>query len=127
MRMEYETAEQIVVVDYCEVMHIPVYHIPNEERRNPVRGKKLKRMGMKAGVPDLCIPVGKGGYFGLYIEMKYGKNKTTPAQDSWLELLSRNHYKCCVCYGADEAINTIKGYMKLKPTYDYLNAENPAK
>ena len=34
-------------------------------------------MGVKAGVPDLCLPVPMNGYAGLYIEMKYGSNKPT--------------------------------------------------
>ena len=117
---EREAFEQIAVVDYCEALHIPVYHVPNEEKRSLARGNKLKRMGMRAGVPDLVIPLARGGWFGLYIEMKYGKNKTTPAQDSWLELLSRNHYKCHVCYGADAAMKAINDYIKLRPTYDYV-------
>ena len=27
-------------------------------------------MGLKSGVPDLCLPTAHGGYVGLYIEMK---------------------------------------------------------
>ena len=61
------------------------YHIPNGGSRNVIEARNLKLQGVKAGVPDICLPVPRGGYHGMYIEMKYGKNTTTDAQNLWLE------------------------------------------
>ena len=44
----------------------------------------LKRQGVKAGVPDLHLPVARGGYHGLYIELKVGDNTTTKKQKDWI-------------------------------------------
>ena len=72
----------------------------------------LKRQGVKAGVPDLCLPVARNGFHGLYIEMKYGRNKTTDSQDEWLEALKEQGYFTAVCYGAEEAERIIARYLQ---------------
>lgn len=109
-----ETAEQIAVVEYCAIKHIPVVHIPNEGKRSAATGANLVRMGLKKGFPDLFIPRARGKYHGLFIEMKYGKGKTSPDQEEWIDILLREGYACTVCRGADEAINIIETYNKLK-------------
>ena len=76
-----------------------------------LEAKNLKRQGVRAGVPDLCIPVAKRGFHGLYIEMKYGKGKPTEKQLEWLDMLNGNGYKAVVCYGFDHAKETIDWYM----------------
>jgi len=53
--------------------------------------------GVKRGVPDVFLPVARGGYHGLWIEMKYGKNKTTSNQKWWLNELKDQGYKTAVC------------------------------
>lgn len=109
-----EAREQETVAAYCELMKIPFYHVPNGGSRNRLEAANLKRQGVKAGVPDLCFPVPMGKYHGMYIEMKAGKNKTTQAQDEWLELLKNNGYMTAVCYGFDEAKAVIDKYFNLK-------------
>lgn len=37
-----------------------LYHIPNGGSRNKLEAANLKRQGVKAGVPDLCLPVARG-------------------------------------------------------------------
>ena len=46
--------------------------IPNGGLRNKVTAGKLKAQGVKAGVPDIFLPVARGRYHGLWIEMKEG-------------------------------------------------------
>ena len=40
-----------------------MYHIPNEGKRSAAMGARLKAEGLKAGVPDVCLPTAHGGYF----------------------------------------------------------------
>lgn len=108
-----ETSEQIAVVNYCDYLGIPVVHIANEGKRSVSYGRTLKAMGMRKGFPDLFVPRSRGQYHGLAIEMKYGKGKVSEDQKEWLELLSKEGYATCVCYGADEAIKIIEQYNKL--------------
>ena len=106
-----EHSEQCAVIDYCKIRRYPVFAIPNGGSRNKAEAAKLKAEGVSAGVPDLFIPIPKQGYHGLFIEMKVGKNRTSPEQDEWLALLRKSGYKAEVCYGADAAINEIEKYL----------------
>ncbi len=110
-----EDAEQEAVVEYCDLLHIPIVHIPNEGKRSLSYAARMKRMGLRSGFPDLFVTLARGGYHGLFIEMKYGKNKTTKEQKEWLELLSTEGYACAVCYNAAEAIKVIENYNRRKP------------
>ena len=74
-------------------------------------GGILKAAGLKSGVPDICLPVAMGGFHGLYIELKFGKNKTTKSQDDYIGLLKAQGYKTAVCYGAEEAREEILDYL----------------
>lgn len=109
-----EDAEQEAVVEYCDLLHIQIVHIPNEGKRSLSYAARMKRMGLRSGFPDLLVPLARGGYHGLFIEMKYGKNKTTKEQKEWLERLSAEGYACAVCYNAAEAIKTIESYNRRK-------------
>ena len=93
-----------------------LYHIPNGGSRNRLEAANLKRQGVKSGVPDLCLPVARGGYHGLYIEMKYGKNKTSENQNKWLEALQKQDYAVAVCYGWQEAQQVITDYLEIRNT-----------
>lgn len=108
-----EAEEQITVVQYCDLKDIPIYHIANEGKRTYYTGTLLKRMGMRRGVPDLCVPLPKGKFHGFYIEMKSRKGKATNEQISWLKRLKDNGYATAICHGADEAINLINKYLQL--------------
>lgn len=90
-----------------------LYHVPNGGSRNQLEAANLKRQGVKAGVPDLVLPVPRQQFHGLYVEMKWGKNTTTDKQDWWLEQLQQQGYKTAVCWSADEAMNVIAEYMEI--------------
>ena len=107
-----ETTEQEMVVQYCDLNRIPIVHIPNEGKRTARYGAQLKRAGMRKGFPDLFIPIANHGKHGLFIEMKYGRNRTTPEQDNWIKLLHCSGYAVVVCYGFDDAKKIIDGYCR---------------
>lgn len=91
-----------------------LHHIPNGGSRNKLEAANLKRQGVKAGVPDLCLPVARNGKHGLYVEMKWENNKTTDKQDWWLEQLHRQGYETSVCWSADAAIDIIAAYLDIE-------------
>jgi len=121
LRVNRETQEQIALMMWCEFqknVHPEldlIFHIVNEGKRSVRTGAELKRMGMKKGVPDICLPVPKGTYHGLWIELKADKTKrATKEQKEWLIKLTEQGYKAVVCYGADDAVTVIKEYLNLK-------------
>jgi hypothetical protein len=79
---------------------------------------KAKAAGMLKGELDLQIPVPKGGFVGLWIEMKYGRNKTTPEQEQQIELLRQHRHRVEVCYEWPEARRIITEYLSQGELFD---------
>lgn len=88
-----------------------LHHVPNGGKRDKATAVALKRQGVKAGVPDICLPAARGGYHGLYIELKAGKNTTTQKQEQWLGFLQGQGYFTAVCYGWQIAAELIETYL----------------
>lgn len=91
-----------------------MFHIPNGGKRNAKEAYYLKKQGVKSGVPDLFLPVSRHGYHGLFIEMKFGKNKTTLNQKKYIIALKEQGYAVNVCYGWESAQRVIEKYMQEK-------------
>ena len=109
-----EDGEQAAVIEYCELNHIIVVHIPNEGKRSQAYGARMQRLGMRKGFPDLFFPTPCGGCHGLFIEMKRDKkSRVTAEQKGWLSYLTLRGYVAIVCHGADEAISGINKYFNL--------------
>ena len=91
-----------------------MHAIPNGGKRDIRTAAKLKAEGVKPGVPDIFLPVPRGGKHGLYIELKRRKGGTvSAAQEAWIRALMHQGYVCTVCHGADEAKNEILAYMAM--------------
>lgn len=91
----------------------------NGVKLNPGAAIKAKKQGMVAGVPDLFLPIPTqtkhGDCYGLFIELKRIKgSKVSSEQKIFMAALEYQGYKCSVCYGANEAIETIKNYLGIK-------------
>jgi hypothetical protein len=90
-----------------------MHAIPNGGYRNKAEAGRLKAAGVKRGVPDICLPVPRHGYHGLYIELKVDDNTPSKEQRWYLEQLSKWGYWTCAVWGADSAIATISHYLDL--------------
>lgn len=113
VKLSSEDIEQGLVVEWCDLKKIPIVHVPNEGKRSASYAARLKRIGMRPGFPDLFIPLARGRYHGLFIEMKYVGGRASGAQESWLRLLSREGYAVSVSYGFDAARGVIEKYLNL--------------
>jgi hypothetical protein len=113
-----EHGEQVAVIQWAQLQsgRWPqlrwLHAIPNGGHRGGATGARLKAEGVKPGVPDLFLPVPRGGYSGLYIEMKVKPNKPTLAQAEWIDAMNEFGYSAWICYSADEAIAAITDYMQ---------------
>ena len=90
-----------------------MFHIPNEGKRSSRTGALMRREGLKRGVPDIFLPVPRGKYHGLFIELKRTKNSSvSDDQKGWLEALRRQGYDAHICKGWVEAAEAIERYLK---------------
>lgn len=88
-----------------------LYAVPNAAKRTARQGAWMKAEGLRAGVPDIVLPVPRGTYAGLFIEMKAGKNKPTPIQMEWHRVLREVGHRVEVCYSWLAAANVIEKYL----------------
>lgn len=91
-----------------------LFHIPNGGKRSKSEAVRFRAAGVRSGVPDLFLSCSRGGYHGLWIEMKAVGGRVSQEQERWRKDLMEQGYMCVVCYGADAAIATIEKYMQLK-------------
>lgn len=119
-----EEQEQKAVFEWVELMQkqFPdlalLFHIPNGGFRSKSEAVRFKRTGVKSGVPDLFLPVPRGSYHGLWIEMKRRKGgRLSDEQKEWLEALTAQGYRAVMCQGAEAACDEI---------YTYLTGGNPS-
>lgn len=90
-------------------------HLAGDARTRAIKMARLKAEGFKSGIPDWCLPYPCGGYNGLFIEFKHGKNKLSVAQADYIALLEKYKHCCKVCYTVDQSISVVEEY--LNPTH----------
>lgn len=113
---EYE--EQAAVIEWAHAMRGRwpeldlLYAIPNGARTSWTVAKRLKKTGMKAGVPDLCLPVARGAWHACYLEIKRKKHgRLNGVQRAWISRLTRERNYVVVCSGAEWAIHHLSAYL----------------
>jgi len=88
-----------------------LHAIPNGGWRHKATAGRLKAEGLKPGVPDLCLPVARRGYNGLYLEMKSEKGRVRKEQRWWLDQLNDQGYLAVVCKGFAQGVDVITEYL----------------
>ena len=90
-----------------------MYHIPNEAKRTPWGGYEQVQMGLRKGVPDICLPVPAHGHCALYIEMKRRQGgRVSEEQRGWIAALNKAGNLAVVCRGWEEARDVILQYLR---------------
>jgi len=104
---------QKTIARYLDLSGLLWFHVPNEIKSNVQYGAKRKSLGVKSGVPDVCILEPRGQFNGLFLELKVKYNKPSENQIKWIELLKSKGYAAAWTRSLDEAIEVIESYMKL--------------
>lgn len=71
----------------------------------------MKKAGMKKGKPDIQLPVPRGGFHSLWIELKVRPNDTTPEQNETLGALAAEGNAAYKIYGAAGTVKIIEAYL----------------
>lgn len=112
-----EHVEQCALMDWARLAskRIPelelLHAVPNGGFRFKATAAAMKREGAVAGVPDLDLPVSRGPWHGLRIEMKAKDGTVSDAQRWWIARLRAEGYRAEICYGWEEAKRVILEYL----------------
>ena len=123
-RLSDESGHQEAVIQWCgwNMQQYPerelLYHVPNGGKRDKATATALKRQGVKAGVPDLVLPVARCGYHGLYIELKAPGGSVQKSQREFLKRLAYQGYLGAICYGWQDTVQLISNYLDGKLSQD---------
>lgn len=95
-----------------------IFAIPNGGVRDAVTGFRMKREGVRAGVPDLFLPAPREPFHGIFIEMKAKGGRASQPQRDMMLALSAQGYKVVMCYSVDEAIHETEKYLSVAKKVD---------
>lgn len=121
--IKWSKCQKLPVLDYIELDSKVIdylYAIPNGGKRNLREAVRLKAQGVKAGVSDLHLALPMLGKCGLWIEMKkpivkgQAKPSVSLTQRQWLKRMEKAGFVAVVCFGWEEARDSILDYIFTK-------------
>ena len=89
-----------------------IYAVPNGGKRSKAEAGKFKAEGVRAGMPDLCLPVSHHGYHAFYIEVKTPTGRVSVVQAEMFCRLNVLGNKWAVVRSLDEFIKEIEEYYE---------------
>lgn len=117
--IEYEHQEQCALIDWANLSlkRYPelkwLFAVPNGGKRSKAVAGKMKASGVKSGVLDLNLPVRRGPFTSLWIEMKYGKNTMTDKQKEFKQFVEEQGAKVVTCWNWEDARKAIIDYLEM--------------
>lgn len=88
--------------------------IRNHGTDDIVKGSMANAEGRKAGVSDMSLPVKRGRYSGLYMELKVGENKLSEKQMEFIEFVKAQGFAAYEVRGWQQAVDCYRWYLNLK-------------
>lgn len=116
-----ESQEQCAFIDWArlhrqrwpQLNHL--YAIPNGAATSNNNRARLVREGLVCGVCDLHLPVPRGTYHGLWIEMKKIGGCVSEEQCAWLVAMKDYGHQVTVAYSWTSAVIVLEEYLNLGP------------
>lgn len=125
-----EHGEQVALIDWANanLRQYPelrwLFAIPNggklpfhRNRKGQVTSRqriKLVREGLRAGVADLMLPVPRGEFHGLFLELKRKPNKVSDEQEEFLAFVKAQGYFTAVGWSFEEGRDFILQYLRMQ-------------
>ena len=93
-----------------------VWANPNGGLRDKRTAARLKAEGVKPGVPDVTVAIARGGFHGLWLELKRQRGGTVSKEQKRVHgALRAAGYRVEVCVGAEHAWRVLCEYLGLDP------------
>jgi len=111
---------QISCVEWFDLKHpdmkLLLHHSPNGGHRNVIEAAKFKKMGVRAGFPDLILLEANNDYPLMGIELKTKIGRQSPYQRAYQREFERLGYKYVVIRSLDEFIKEVENYLSTAKT-----------
>jgi len=101
--------------DKCLFSSLNGISLGGSKKRRGITIKSAKAQGMLNGVSDIQLCVARGGYHGMFIELKRSDGKqydVTDDQWSFIYAMREQGYYATWCAGHKQAIELITDYME---------------
>lgn len=120
-----EDAEQAALFSWADIAAwgepraLPLalmFAVPNGGHRHPATAARLKATGVRAGVPDVCLPVrsADGAFIGLWLELKRADGgRVSKAQTWWHGELRAAGHRVEVARGWQAAAEVVCEHLGL--------------
>lgn len=110
-----EHQEQVAFFEWWKIWarSLPylAFAIPNGGARHITTARKLKAEGVKSGVPDIFIAWPRGGFHGLFVELKRKVGgSVSKEQKEKIKELRNAGYAVVIAKGWEEAAELVRGY-----------------
>jgi hypothetical protein len=105
-----EAALQRALCKYLNACLLPpamYFAVPNGGARNPVEAAIMSGLGVKRGMPDLCIIYDSQPYL---LELKSADGRLSDHQRERIEELIRAGARVGIAYSLEQAIGKIQGW-----------------
>jgi len=105
-----EDALQAQVFEYLTLRGIFAFHVKNSGSKSIQSAVRDKKLGVKAGIPDIVIIDNNG--ITRYIELKTKKGRLSEAQLDFKNMCydSQKMVSWACCRSLDEVIETLEGW-----------------
>ncbi|QFT40043.1 VRR-NUC domain protein (plasmid) [Vibrio sp. THAF191c] len=103
-------------VDYPDEYEF-AFAVPNGGHRSKRSASLISYEGQKKGTPDVFIPIPKGIYHGMFLEVKTEKGTASKDQKSKAELYRQMGYYVVIAKGYDACMAQLTQYFAL-PSFD---------
>lgn len=121
LKLTAEESHQANFFEWCQIQvnlgtHPELaecYHVPNGGYRDKRTAAKLQVLGVKPGVPDLCLDVMRGGYGGWRVELKAPGGKLSVVQGQTIERLKARGYWAKALWGWEAVRDDVLAYLAL--------------
>lgn len=91
---------------------VMVFHVPNGGERNAIVGARMKRSGVKRGVPDLVL-LAPGGRTH-FIEVKRPGEKLTVQQEAFRDFCAFAGFPWSIAFTMEDARDAVIGWNLTK-------------
>lgn len=88
-----------------------LFSIPNEGKRARANASRMKAQGIVSGVADLMLMVARGGFHGLFIEMKSEVGRQNANQKRFQADAESQGYRYVICRDLTEFSDVIEKYL----------------